>query len=366
MAIEFADFLNIEKDYIDVSEDIFSYVEKAKFLKLLSKIGSDPADSPKIYWKGYDVPSFYTLASGTYNATATDIELHSVAGIYASTVLINTATNEQMRVTAVNRDTNHVTVTRGAAGTTAQAINNGDNIFILGTAEEESGTGPEVTVSKGEAYNYAQIWKHEYPITHTVEATRFRLNSLKQDLDELFNRHSIEIENAMFWGQRYYDENNGIYYLGGMNYWVPGDNVGTVSTASFNRDWFDNFLIHKGFMHGSEEKYMFAGATAFQYIYNLYVPGERNLVTDERLGLKLVEINAPSGGVLHIIKHPLFRGDYEKVAFIVDMKNVTYRPLIKSGMYKLPDTGAGITWQLRTQASLEVRGPYTHAKIVLT
>jgi len=364
MAIEFADFLNVEKDYIDVSEDIFSYAEDAYFLRILTKLNTDPADSPKIYWKDYDIPSLYTLVSGTYTASDTDIELQSVAGIYAGTVLINTATGEHMRVTAVNRSTNHVTVTRGVAGTTAQAINNGDNIYILGVAEAESGSGPEVTVSKGEAYNYAQIWKHEYPITHTVEATKFRLNALKQDLNELFFKHRVEIENAMFWGQR--DYSNSIYYNGGINYWVPGDNVGTVATGNFNRDWFDQFLIEKGFAYGSNTKYMFAGNTAFRYVYNLYVAGERNLTTDERVGLKVVQILAPHGGVLHVIRHPLFKGDYEKVAFIVDMDNVTYRPLIKSGMFKLPDTGSGITWQLRTQASLEVRGPYTHAKIVLT
>jgi len=368
MAQTFNDFLDIDKSYIDVSNKIFSYQDEAVLCKLLSTFPSDPAVGPRIDWKGYDVPSYYTQVNngGGYTASDTDIVVDNASIAKVGYTIFVPRTSEIMRITAINTSTNTWTVTRGFAGTTAAALNDNDDLYVIGSTEKETDSGQEHTASSSEAYNYAQLFEHQFIITDTVANTKFRHNAVKRDLKEVFKTHRTEIERALLFGQRYYDTSNGIYSVGGINSWIPADNITTKATSAFDMDAWEEFLIEKAFAQGSTEKYLFAGSKFFRYLAGLYDGLVRYTVNDDRLGMRVVELLSPDGGILKVVRHKLMVAQTAYWAFVVDPENVRYRPLIKSHMEKLAKTGNGRKWLIQTQASLEVHGAYTHAKIVLT
>ena len=368
MAQVFNDVLDVNKNYIDVSDKIFTYQNEAILCKLLSKLPSTPAISPRIDWRGYDVPSFYTQVnhSGGYSASDTSIVVDDASIAKVGYTIYVPAYGEMMRVTAVNTTTNTLTVTRGVAGTTAHTLLDDDELYVIGSTEAETSSGQEHTASSSEAYNYAQLFEHEFIITDTVANTKFRNDIIKRDLKEVFKKHRTEIERALLFGQRYYDTTNNIYYVGGIRYWIPANNITSVAITSFDQDAWNQFLVEKAFAWGSMEKYLFAGSVLFQNLANLYDGLVRYTVTDETLGMKVVQLLSPDGGILKVVRHRLMVGETAYWGFVVDPENVRYRPLIKSHMEKLAKTGNGTTWLIQTQASLEVNGPYTHAKIVLT
>src|SRR5690606_24666427 len=89
-----------------------------------------------------------------------EIVLADVAHISAKDILKITETGEQLFVSAVNRDTKTVTVSRGYGATNAAAIAKGDTphyILKLGNAMEENSLAPEARVDQPtERYNVTQ------------------------------------------------------------------------------------------------------------------------------------------------------------------------------------------------------------------
>lgn len=74
-------------------------------------------------------------------------------------------------------------------------------------------------------------------------------------------------------------------------------------------------------------------------------------------------------GNLHFVQEPLLRGPWENYCVAVDMKNVSYRPLVGNGVSRdtfietnVQDNGVdGRQDQIITEAGLEISVPETHA-----
>lgn len=110
-------------------------------------------------------------------------------------------TTEIVEVVSVASDTS-ITVSRGAAGSTAAAIGDGAGLLRIGSAHEEGSGSPTVVSSNPTKYNnYTQIFKTPYELTETTRNTHFRTGDpLKNDQLRKSFVHSEKIEQAMIWG----------------------------------------------------------------------------------------------------------------------------------------------------------------------
>ena len=80
--------------------------------------------------------------------------------------------SEEIRVTAVNEDTNVLTVSRGFAGTTAATALDNATVYILGPAVVESADDADSPFTQGEVdFNYHQIMSFTWALSHRAEVT---------------------------------------------------------------------------------------------------------------------------------------------------------------------------------------------------
>jgi hypothetical protein len=126
---------------------------------------------------------------------ATTLTVGSTTGMAAGTVLYNTRTRENYRVTSVTSAT-EVVVTRAFGRVAAAALNAADNIIQIGTAFAEGSARPAArSLSIAYVPNYTQIFRNAWGLTDTARAS---LAEMRKDCS-LF--HSIDIESAILWGQ---------------------------------------------------------------------------------------------------------------------------------------------------------------------
>lgn len=148
---------------------------------------------------------FATTLGASYLSGATSITLTTTAGLRAGSVLHNTTTGENIRVTSVTSST-VVAVTKGF-GRVAAAASTGSNdaIICIGTADAEGSTRPAAKMIKTVyVTNYTQIFRNAWAVTDTARASLTELagytNIAESKRDAAFF-HSVDMEAALIWGQ---------------------------------------------------------------------------------------------------------------------------------------------------------------------
>lgn len=138
--------------------------------------------------------------------------------------------NEVMIITAINSATT-ITVSRGAAGTSAVA-HTAKLMYSIGSADAENSDAPSGITDTGDRlYNYVQTF------TRAVEMSTNEIAQLSTDgnpFDKQTERRFIEINQqlarALFYGVRYEDTSNKRHYMGGLKQFVT-TNVSNVAGA---------------------------------------------------------------------------------------------------------------------------------------
>lgn len=136
------------------------------------------------------------------NSAAVSIVMDDVGIWLPNTLLLNQMTGEVMFASAVDADTNTVTIVRGYGGTTPAAITAGDKIQSIGTAYAEGSGRPDPVTQKGEERtNYVQIYKNGWAITGTANAVTWVTGSqLARNKEFCFAYHAEDIERGALWG----------------------------------------------------------------------------------------------------------------------------------------------------------------------
>ena len=149
----------------------------------------------------------------TNNAgTGTSLTVDDASTIVPGQVYIIEASGEHIYVDAVSGNT--VTVTRGFAGSSIQAIDGSVTTAYmqkLGTAHEEGSAKPESVANVGfPVFNYMEIFRNSWDATRTAKRVDYLTgNVVAKNRRDAANMHAEDIERAIWWHRKTIGVRNG-------------------------------------------------------------------------------------------------------------------------------------------------------------
>lgn len=302
-----------------------------------------PLTDPEFNWwyEKQEVPEVTittTLAStdSAFAASAGNMRRFVPGDILLVKTGVTTVYSEELvRVSSITGTTSMI-VQRGAANSTAAAVNAGVLVKRVGSAFEEGSVSPTVALrNPDKRYNLAQIFKTSLEGTRTNNQTKKRTgDSWANDKKRKMFEHSADIELAMFWGKRYETTGaNGkpLRYMGGLRENMTNVRVfdstptmaQTMTIVSSVFDWDSD---------SGNERICFCGNGFLNSLNNLAIGQSQTRInfdgTLKMWGMELSKIRFPQGTIA-FKTHPLFNRDaqWTYCAFILDMPRVRYRPL---------------------------------------
>lgn len=145
------------------------------------------------------------VVSGAHADTATTLTLVGTAdaGLVEGQVLHNFTTGENLHVIRVG--VNEIDVTRGFGRVAAAAIDDAEELFVVGTAYAEGSARPDPrSIQAVYVSNFTQIWRNAYAITDTARASLAKAgwSNLAESKRDCGFFHAAEIEASIFFGQK--------------------------------------------------------------------------------------------------------------------------------------------------------------------
>lgn len=315
----------------------------APLTALMAKMGSEKTDDAEFAWWEEELVATRVQSSGALLVGATTIPLTSggtnlVPGDLLLMEKADAATydNEIVEVTAVASDTS-ITVTRGAAGTTAAATAGASYMTKIGNVYAEGTNSPSAsTRNPTKAYNYCQIFKTAYELTESSKVTKARTGDpLKNDKKRKMFDHSVAMELAFLFGRR--SETTGSNgkpkrTTGGLRSFI------STNVKVFSGDLTIDSLIANispvfDFATGAgDERLAFVGNTALTKINQLASASTNTRINHTEMvkvyGMNLTRIVMPQGA-LYLKSHPLMNVHpvYTKSMFVINPAGLKYRYL---------------------------------------
>lgn len=320
--------------------ELFTLIEPngtAPLNALLAMAASESTDDPKFNHFRDELPARVLTVGGsgaligatTIVCTATD----DVQFAVTNSLLLNTRTNEIVRATASPTSTD-ITVTRGAAGSTAAAMNAADKLVIIGYADAEGqGKPTPVSFDPSVDYNYTQIFKTGVGLTNTQKATKLRTGDKESEMvTKALKLHMADIERAFFFGRRYEENGNTANprrYTGGLmnmitNVTDAASGFGSANTITEVE--FDRLLIENIFAWGNKSKVMFCGARVISNFQKIAKARWQPTQVEGTYGVSMTRYQTPAGD-LSMALHPMFRQlpGFDSTAIVLDIPYLKYR-----------------------------------------
>ena len=272
------------------------------------------------------------------------------------------------------------------------------DVQIVGSAFAEGGTDPEGW--KDEFYDregYCQIFKTAVPLfSGTALATRYRgvPNEYKRVYAEKLMEHKMDIEHAMLFGIGTDDSTSTGPIRRSWGILPYTEAYGSVKTFTYASSSYDDFVdaledVFSPESGNSGSKLVLASRKVISWLNKLGTSsfmgnnlalghtvttsgGSNGFNADIQnikgsFGHNVTSINTVYGN-LNFVNEPLFRGPWENYAAMIDLKNVSYRPLSANGVSR--DTHVitnvqgnnvdGRKDMVLTEAGLEINLPETH------
>ena len=397
--------------------------EESPFFVYLSKVGKVPTSDPqfrfledrsKISWTDRSFTITTNLAAVSVGATVTAVLSAAQDWLIPGMVIAvqsdagpdggpNHAT---ARVETINSSTsidikwltNPGSDADSGASATAQ---------VIGTAYAEGSGAPDVWSQElDNDYGYTQIFKTACEMTNTARATVFR--GYSDEWQRIWNlklrEHKVDIERAMLFGQRY--SGGGIQYTEGIvgsimangqsQTAADGTQVSYTEGQAYLKTVAAGFLTYDNLLKdfevifdpargGNSSKLALASLPVISWFNKIgdgvsfvsdSMPGAAATQTmrynfdksNGAFGHKIMKVETVHGD-LSLVREPLFRGLSSKFCCLVDLDNVSYRPLVGNGVNR--DTSITTNVQqadedlrkdlILTEAGLEVTVPEVHA-----
>ena len=346
-------------------------------LVITSKIAKRPVTSYKYEWFEEDPAGRWFKAEDTIAAEATSFTLESAVGIQIAVddLLKVAKSGEVMMVTAVSTlsGTTTVTVKRAVGSTAAAELVAGDYILVMSNALPQGSNAPaEKRTNPFVQYNYTQIFKTPFSITNTLDASaqvgEDELGRLRRKAGE---EHALSIEYAIMFGERSID------LTGEQPRTTTGgvlESIGTTpnklekALASVTEADFDEF-VRKVFEYGSTSKLCLASPTILGLFTNWAKQKLWVTSNEVKYGMNVMSYVTPFGE-LKLTKHPLLVDGYDGMAIVLDMEEVSYRPLsgrdtrLETNIQAADEDGQRDMYI--TEAGVQVKLPRKHGIIKLT
>lgn len=359
--------------------ELFTLLEpngNAPLNALLSMASSEATDDPEFKNFRDELPERkLSINNGAgYNDSATSLTIDSGADnlfAVAGTIVVNSATNEVMRVTADAGSTT-LTVERNIGGT-AHSITDGDELFIAGSAYAEGAGSPTgVSFDATVASNFTQIFRTAFTVTETLRSTNLRTGDKEDELaTKALKLHMSDIERAMFFSRKHEKDAtsaNPLRFTGGLMNTITNVVDRSTSSNTMTEKQFDDALIEDIFAFGSKQKIMFCGAKVAGHLQQFGKNRWQPTVVEGTYGVNLTQYSTFAGDLM-VHLHPQFRQvpGMDNAAVILDFPYLSYRYLEGRDTQLLRDRQANDADQVKheylTECGLEMLQDKVHAVI---
>lgn len=368
--------INTDRIIVDMSDKISLLKPKEYPLTVLtSRMGKKTTHNYKFEWLEDDLTAVWVSASAVALVGATTVILQAGEGVLVAVGdLVKVVTSgEILKVTGISTDT--LTVTRAYGETSAVEIADDSKLLILGNANMQgSGAPAEKSANTSTVYNYTQILKTPFSVTNTLDAMELYGGS---EYNRVANRKGIEhgrsIEQALLFGERKLDLTGAqpLSTTGGVLKFLAGtDNIVEDTEALLDLDALFEFC-EKVFTYGSGEKVWLVSARILTLV-NKIAADYLSIVQsdmDKTLGLNVTKFVSPHG-TLNMVQHPLFVQGYWGHSIVLDMDELTYKPLkgrdthLKTNIQLADEDGRRDMYL--TEVGLEIKQPKKHGMLILT
>jgi hypothetical protein len=314
---------------IDIGKTISLLEPDVQVLTVLSR-DAESRDTTATKFKWLEDESkarFDTTSAAVASTTANEIPVVHGSYFQRWDQVLNTRTGEQLRIDNVVGNT--VVVTRGI-GSTATAMLEGDELYIIGTAQPEGDTSKEArskTPTLGE--NNTQIFRTPYEITGTAENIGYMVNP--REWDRLQRNagieHAKDIELALLFGRKSATTpgSQEDRTTGGVLSFISTNQTdagGTLSEAEWNA-----FLLQVMRYNSRKEALGLASGVGLSALNKFPASKQITKQDESSYGMNVTQYGGPFGTV-KTVYHKLMEGTkYGGYIIVVDMSEVAWRPL---------------------------------------
>lgn len=313
---------------IDIGKRISLLEPDVQVLTVLSRDAETEATvATKFKWVEDEAKPRFDTAAAAWGSGAVSGEVTHGSSFQQYDQVLNTRTGEQIRVDSVAG--NVLTVTR-AIGSVAAAFLEGDELYIIGTAQPENGTSKEArskTPTLGE--NNTQIFRTPWEISGTAENVGYMV--MPKEWDRLEQNAAIEhakdIELSLLFGRKSATTAGSTEdrTTGGVLSFITSNQTdagGTLSESEFN-----GFLAQVMRYNSRKEALGMCSSTGISAL-NKFPAAKQITKNDESTyGMNVTQYTSPFG-TLKVVYHKLMEGTkYGGYIIVVDMEEVKYRPL---------------------------------------
>ena len=402
--------------------------EESPFFVYLSKVAKDPTDDPQFRWLkdrnkiqmadrsfAIDASTHTVPAAGsTLSFTVDDGSGANVGWLIKGMVFAvgetNTSTNEPetaiVRIESApvvgSTETSFTGRTISAASGSTTSAADGTKCTVIGSAFEEGSGAPDSWARELEnGSGYCQIFKTSAELTNTARATHYR--GYADEWNRIWNlklrEHKVDIERAMLYGNstsvssiNYTDgivghiiKNSQSQLTGATTQVSYTEDKGYFTTRTDAETTYDVLLadlevIFDPARGGSSSKLALCSLPVVSlfnkmgdggFIDSSTVSTQAQYMIERAqgsFGHKVMKIDTVHGD-LTLVKEPIFRGFAAGFMALVDLDQVSYRPLVGNGLNR--DTHITTNVQaadedlrkdmILTEAGLEVSLPEAHA-----
>ena len=319
-------------------------------------------DEPVGWWTQINDADLNDAAANTATLKVKDASLFAV-----NDILKVPRTGEVLRVTEATAtdESQQVVVVRGYGTTAAAKLLNEDWLMRIGNAMEQNSNAPASKLNQPQKFtNYTQIVRttfdesmtsaHEVKRVGGKERTRLRAKKLLE--------HRLDIARISLWGEKKEDLTGGKprRMTAGINSFITKrkDMGGGMTEAEWEA------FLEEGFEYGSKTKLLVCSRTVGGAINMI---AQNKIVTssgEETYGIRLPKYRSFHGDVIIAVDRSL-ENAYAGYGFLLDMKNIKYRPLNGRDTKLHPNIQAndvdGWVDEYLTEFGMMVRQPKTHA-----
>jgi hypothetical protein len=367
----------------------------APLTALTSKMKKKVTDDPQYYWWEREVSNVRIklgqnlgVAAGAITVVADPYGAGGGEQTKPGDLLLVEESGELLTVTAAGTAA-EITIARTWGSVVATEVlyagaKVNPNLLIVGSIFEEGADTPEsVRYRASKITNFTQIFRNSLKATRTAMQTRLRtVDEVRDAKQQALLYHGIAMEHGFIWGEKI--ENTGgsevkrstggiIQHIDSNN--IAAFNINTAADAPAAVSW-DEMEPHlmEMFRFGSQEKLALCGNRAMLAIQQMIRRSDAASVemtpTTKEYGMDVRRLFCPSGTLI-LKTHPLFNQNQSSIGtsvqdyfgmdswmMVIDMGDLTYRPLRNSDTQYLPDRQAngvdGLTSEYLTECGLEI------------
>lgn len=314
-------------------------------------------------------PRFDTQNGGATNV-ATTVAVTNGAYFAQWDQVLNTRTGEQFRVDGVAG--NNLTVTRGI-GSTATAMLNGDELYIIGSAQSENDTSkPARSDVPSKVSNNTQIFRTPFEISGSLQASGFQVSPAEWPRQARLKgiEHAKDIELSFMLGRKSATtpgatENR---TMGGALSFITSNQTdagGDLSEAEFNS------AMMQAMRFGSSSKLALASGVGVSALNKFPASKQQTRNDETTYGMNVTHYQSPFGSI-NLVYHRMLEGTkYGGYIVILDMDQVAYRYLAANGVSRdtkvlpnrQPNDQDGTKSEYLSEVSLQFGLQRTHAVI---